>query len=137
MIKAQIVKSTGSWYEALTEKNERLQARLKGVLRLDGNKDTNPVAVGDYVLLEKDEASGEYMINSVADRTNYIVRSSPKHRGARHVIAANIDQCLLIATIEAPRTSSGFIDRFLMAAEAFRIPTIIVFNKQLLANIGG
>ncbi|HEY0261963.1 MAG TPA: ribosome small subunit-dependent GTPase A, partial [Chitinophagales bacterium] len=97
MIKAQIVKSTGSWYEALTEQNERLQARLKGVLRLDETKDTNPVAVGDYVLLEKEETSNEYMINSVLDRTNYIVRSSPKHKGARHVISVNIDQCLLIA----------------------------------------
>lgn len=130
MIKAQIVKSTGSWYEALTEQNERLQARLKGVLRLDETKDTNPVAVGDIVLLEEDEAGKGFMIHSVMDRTNYIVRSSPHRKHARHVIAANIDQCLLIATIDAPRTSSGFIDRFLMAAEAFRIPTIIVFNKQ-------
>lgn len=130
MIKAQIVKSTGSWYEILTENNERVQARLKGVLRLDEIKDTNPVAVGDYVLLEQDETGKGFMINAVVDRANYIVRSSPHRKGARHVIAANVDQCLLIATIEAPRTSSGFIDRFLMAAEAFRIPTIIVFNKQ-------
>lgn len=130
MIKAQVVKSTGSWYEALTEQNERILARLKGVLRLGETKDTNPVAVGDYVLLEKEETSNEYMISSVVDRANYIVRSSPHRKHARHVIAANIDQCLLIATIDSPRTSSGFIDRFLMAAEAFRIPTIIVFNKQ-------
>lgn len=130
MIKAQIVKSTGSHYEAISETNERLQARLKGVLRLDESKDTNPVAVGDYVLLERDETDSSFMINSVLERTNYIVRSSPHHKRARHVIAANVEQCLLIATVEAPRTSQGFIDRFLMATEAFRIPVIIVFNKQ-------
>src|SRR5690606_29644898 len=109
----------GSRYEAISETNERLQARLKGVLRLDESKDTNPVAVGDYVLLERDETDSSFMINSVLERTNYIVRSSPHHKRARHVIAANVEQCLLIATVEAPRTSQGFIDRFLMATEAF------------------
>jgi ribosome biogenesis GTPase len=79
----------------------------------------------------------DWMIASVEERDNYIIRSSPKHKGARQVIAANIDQCLLIATIDAPRTSTGFIDRFLMATEGFRIPVIIVFNKQDLLDQKG
>jgi ribosome biogenesis GTPase / thiamine phosphate phosphatase len=134
MTKGLVIKSTGSWYEIHIGQNEKVLARLKGVLRLDESKDTNPVAVGDNVLLEKDAETSDWMIAGVEDRTNYIVRSSPKHKGARHVIAANIDQCILIGTIDVPRTSTGFIDRFLMAAEAYQIPTIIVLNKQDLLD---
>ena len=137
MTKGLVLKSTGSWYEVLTEKNERINARLKGVLRLEETKDTNPIAVGDKVLLQKEDDGQDWMIASVEERNNYIIRSSPKHKGARQVIAANIDQCLLIATIDAPRTSTGFIDRFLMATEGFRIPVIIVFNKQDLLDQKG
>jgi ribosome biogenesis GTPase len=134
-INGLVIKSTGSWYEVRLDNGERAQARLKGLLRLDESKDTNPVAVGDKVALEKDAETNDWMITGVHDRVNYIVRSSPKHKGARQVIAANLDQCLLIGTIDAPRTSTGFIDRFLMAAEAYRIPTIIVFNKQDLLDV--
>jgi ribosome biogenesis GTPase / thiamine phosphate phosphatase len=134
IIDGLVIKSTGSWYEVQLESGEKTQARLKGLLRLDESKDTNPVAVGDKVSLDRDPETSDWMITGVHNRLNYIVRSSPKHKGARQVIAANLDQCLLICTIDAPRTSTGFIDRFLMAAEAYRIPTIIVFNKQDLLD---
>lgn len=137
MITGIVRKSTGSWYEIFIEGHELISARLKGVIRLDETKDTNPVAVGDKVVLEQDAQTNDWMIVEVCDRKNYIVRTSPKHKGARHVIAANIDQCILIATLDAPRTSTGFIDRFLMAAEAYRIPTVIVFNKIDLLDVKG
>ncbi len=137
MASGLVIRSTGSWYDIHLENGENIQARLKGLLRLDDSKDTNPVAVGDKAILEKDPETSDWMISGIEERNNYIVRSSPKHKGARQVIAANIDQCLLIGTIDAPRTSTGFIDRFLMAAEAYRIPTIIVFNKQDLLDEKG
>jgi ribosome biogenesis GTPase len=123
-----VIKSTGSWYEVHTEGGETVQCRLKGIFRLDESKDNNPVAVGDVVTIEKDE--NDWMISWIAERRNYIVRASPKHKGARQILAANVDQCLLIVTMASPRTSTGFIDRFLLTAEAYHIPTHIVFNKQ-------
>ncbi|MFN8276781.1 MAG: ribosome small subunit-dependent GTPase A [Chitinophagales bacterium] len=126
-MEAVIIKSTGSWYEALDTQQQHLMCRLKGVMRLDDSNDTNPVAVGDRVLLTHDE--GDWMIAEVLPRENYIVRASPKHKGARQILAANMDQCLLVVTMANPRTSTGFIDRFLMTAEAYHIPTVLVFNK--------
>ncbi len=123
-----VVKSTGSWYEVHTDSGETVSCRLKGVFRLDESKDTNPVTVGDKVTLEKEE--NDWMIGQIYERRNYIVRASPKHKGARQVLAANLDQNLLIVTMANPRTSTGFIDRFLLTAEAYHIPTHIVFNKQ-------
>ena len=123
-----VIKSTGSWYEVRTDSGDTLQCRLKGIFRLDETKDNNPVAVGDIVNIDRDE--NDWMISWIAERRNYIVRASPKHKGARQIIAANLDQCLLIVTMANPRTSTGFIDRFLLTAEAYHIPTLIVFNKQ-------
>lgn len=123
-----VIKSTGSWYEVVTEGGQTVQCRLKGILRLDITKDNNPVAVGDIVTIEKEE--NDWMIAQIAARRNYIVRSSPKHKGARQILAANLDQCMLVVTMASPRTSTGFIDRFLLTAEAYHLPTLIVFNKQ-------
>lgn len=129
---ATIIKSTGSWYDARTDTGETLKCRLRGVFRLEeGNvRDTNPVAVGDRVELTTDDQTHEWVIDQIYERENYIVRSSPKYKGARQVLAANLDQCMLVVTMAMPRTSTGFIDRFLLTAEAYHIPTIIVFNKQ-------
>jgi ribosome biogenesis GTPase len=137
MTEGIVRKSTGSWYEVWIDDDTLVMARLKGLIRLDYSKDTNPVAVGDVVFLENDTDTNDWMITQVKERKNYIVRSSPKHKGARQVIAANLDQCILIATLDSPRTSTGFIDRFLMAAEAYGVPTIIVFNKQDLLDPKG
>jgi ribosome biogenesis GTPase len=128
MMTGTVIKSTGSWYEVHAEQGETLQCRLKGILRLEESKDNNPVAVGDTVTIEQE--GNDWMIAAIGERRNYIIRASPKHKGARQVIAANLDQCLLIVTMANPRTSTGFIDRFLLTAEAYHIPTLIVFNKQ-------
>jgi ribosome biogenesis GTPase len=127
-MKCTVVKSTGSWYEVRTDDGETVQCRLKGIFRLDETKDNNPIVVGDIVTLEREES--DWMIGQIFERNNYIVRSSPKHKGARQILAANLDQCLLIVTMANPRTSTGFIDRFLLTAEAYHIQTHIVFNKQ-------
>ena len=132
-MKGLILKSTGSWYEVEGEDKEIYAARMRGKIRLDGIKETNPVAVGDYVLLqiEKDK---EGVITEILPRQNFISRQSVKKTGHAHIIAANIDQALLVVTWAKPRTSLGFIDRFLVAAESFRIPQIIVFNKEDLLD---
>jgi len=132
-MKGLILKSTGSWYEVEGEDTEIYAARMRGKIRLDGIKETNPVAVGDYVLLqiEKDK---EGIITEILPRQNFISRQSVKKTGHAHIIAANIDQALLVVTWAKPRTSLGFIDRFLVAAESFRIPQIIVFNKEDLLD---
>lgn len=135
-MKGIVIKSTGSWYEVKNAVGEVVKCRLKGIFRLDESKekDSNPVAVGDKVVLEHAD-TGDWTIAEIEPRDNYILRSSPKHKGARQIIAANIDQALLIVTMANPRTSTGFIDRFLITAEAYHIPTVIVFNKQDLLDI--
>lgn len=136
-MKGVVIKSTGSWYEVKAENGEVIKCRLKGLFRLDESKDkdSNPIAVGDKVTIERSEGDDTWMIEEIEERENYIVRVSPKHKGARQIIAANIDQALLIVTMANPRTSTGFIDRFLVTAEAYHIPTIIVFNKQDLLDV--
>ena len=134
MTKGVVIKSTGSWYDVKVETGDVIKCRLKGIFRLDETKDTNPIAVGDRVEIERSEAEESWVISTIDARTNYIVRSSPKYRTARQIIAANMDQCLLIATMANPRTSTGFIDRFLLTAEAYHIRPIIVFNKQDLLD---
>jgi ribosome biogenesis GTPase len=135
-MKGVVVKSTGSWYDVRNEAGEIIKSRLKGIFRLDESKekDSNPVAVGDKVVLEKGDADDAWTIAEIEERENYIVRSSPKHKGARQIIAANIDQVLLIVTMANPRTSTGFMDRFLLTAEAYHIPVVIIFNKQDLLD---
>lgn len=127
-MKGRVVRSTGKWYKVKTDAGALVEARLKGKIRLQELDTTNPVAVGDYVVLEKD--GNDTMITDIVDRDNFIIRQSPSKRMARHILAANVDQAFLIVTMSRPRTSSGFIDRFLITAEAYHIPVVLIFNKQ-------
>lgn len=123
-----VTRTTGSWYKVLSD-GTSFDCRLRGNYRLRGNKQTNPVAVGDQVeFLLQDDGTG--MINNVLDRRNYIVRKATKLSKQTHVIASNIDQLCIVATLALPRTSTGFIDRLLVTAEAYHIPACIIFNKS-------
>jgi len=126
------MRSTGSWYDVFSEEGNTIQCRVRGKIRLEGIKETNPIAVGDNVSFDLE--NGEGIIHEILPRENYIVRQSVKKTGHAHVIAANIDQAMVVATLILPRTSLGFIDRFLVAAESFRIPQVIIFNKKDLLN---
>jgi ribosome biogenesis GTPase / thiamine phosphate phosphatase len=126
-MKGIVTKSTGSNYVVKTENGERVNCKLKGKIRLDGRKSTNPAAVGDDVEIENN--NGEFMITEIKSRKNYIIRKSINLSKQVQIIAANMDQAFLICTLVAPRTSLGFIDRFLITAEAYSIPVTIVFNK--------
>lgn len=129
-MKAIVYKSTGSWYSLKDDAGNWWNARIKGVIKLDELTSTNPVAVGDIVEMEvEDEAEATAIISKIYDRRNHINRQSPKSKYLQHIIAANIDQSLLIATLREPRTSQGFIDRFLVASEMYHVPSVIVFNK--------
>lgn len=128
MVKGIVIKSTGSWYSVRLENGEQVEARIKGKFRLQGIKTTNPIAVGDKVVLAKEE-DGTAVINTIEDRKNYIIRKSINLSKRAHIIAANIDQALLVVTLSQPKTYTAFIDRFLVTAEAYHIPTVIVFNK--------
>ncbi len=128
---ALVYKSTGSWYIVKTENGNSYNARIKGVLKIDGITSTNPIAVGDEVKIElEDEADNVATIIEIPQRKNYIARSSPHHKMQHHIVAANLDSVLVFATLKDPKTSLGFIDRFLVSAEAFHIPAVIVFNKS-------
>ncbi len=128
----KVLRSTGSWYIVRLEDGRQINARLKGKFRLEDTGQTNPIAVGDNVTISFEELdeSGNAMITDIKDRANYISREAPRHQYGRHIIAANLDQAFIIATVANPRTSSGFIDRFLLTAEAYHIPAVVVFNKQ-------
>lgn len=129
-MKATVYKSTGSWYQVRDEVGRMCNARIKGKLKIEGITSTNPVAVGDMVTVEpENELENTVTITAVQDRRNCITRTSPHNKNQHHIIAANIDQSLLFATLRNPRTSQGFIDRFLITAEAYHVPAIIVFNK--------
>ena len=124
-----VVRTTGSWYRVLAQAGTTVDCRLRGNYRLRGNKQTNPVAVGDRVVFDmQDDGTG--VIGEVADRRNYIVRRATKLSKQTHVIAANIDLLCVVATLGLPRTSTGFIDRLLVTAEAYHIPACVVFNKS-------
>ena len=127
-MKGVVVKSTGSWYEVRQEDGTVIQCRLRGQFRIKGIKNTNPVVVGDFVQYEL-EKDGSGWITTIEPRKNYIDRKSTKLSKISHLIASNIDQAFLVVTLKEPRTSLGFIDRFLLAAEGFRIPVCLVFNK--------
>ena len=122
-----VTRTTGSWYRVLTD-GGCFDCRLRGNYRLRGSKQTNPVAVGDRVYFELQE-DGTGVIGEVADRRNYIVRRATKLSKQTHVIAANIDLLCVVATLGMPRTSTGFIDRLLVTAEAYHVPACVVFNK--------
>ena len=128
-MEALVIKSTGSWYLVRLNSGELLECRLKGKIRLDDRKTTNPVAVGDMVDIQRDK-DGSNQITNIHPRKNYIIRKSINLSKQAHIIASNLDQAILVATLVAPRTSLGFIDRFLLTAEAYDIPAKIVFNKK-------
>ncbi|MCR9253381.1 MAG: ribosome small subunit-dependent GTPase A [bacterium] len=130
-LKGLVTKSTGSWYSVKVEDGTTLEARLRGKFKLQDKKITNPVAVGDRVVIEKQE-SGEdyYIISELIPRENYVIRKSPKKTAHSHILASNVDQAIVIATFKDPKTSLGFIDRFLVTTESYRIPSLIVFNKS-------
>ena len=123
-----VIRTTGSWYRVLAG-GICIDCRLRGSYRLRGNKQTNPVAVGDRVLFTMED-DGTGFIREVQDRRNYIVRRATKLSKQTHVIAANIDLLCIVATLGLPRTSTGFIDRLLVTAEAYHIPAAILFNKS-------
>lgn len=127
-MKGVVIKSTGSWYTVLSENGALLDCRIKGLFRIKGIKTTNPIAVGDNVEFEM-EKDGKAVINKIAERKNYIIRKSINLSKQSHILAANIDSAFLVVTLAFPRTSAGFIDRFLLTAEAYHIPTSIIFNK--------
>lgn len=124
-----IRKSTGSWYDVLDEQGKVHAARITGKFRLAGKTTTNPVAVGDRVVFKIDEHTGDVLIQEVLPRTNYLIRKANNLSRQEHIIAANVDQVLIVATLALPRTSQGFIDRILVTAEAYSLKAIIVFNK--------
>ena len=127
-LKGTIVKSTGSWYEVKTAEGEIIPCRIVGKFRLHGKKLTNPVAVGDEVVVEREGENG--LIVEILDRKNYVIRQSPRKKHYLHILASNIDQAILIVTIVEPKLKPGFIDRFLLMTEPYNIPVTIVFNKS-------
>ena len=126
-----VYKSTGSWYQVKDSAGKVWNARMKGVFKLDDITSTNPIAVGDVVDFDmENENEQSVIITKIHDRRNYINRQSPRVKSQQHIVASNIDQSLLIATIKEPRTSQGFIDRFLVACEMYHIPAMVLFNKM-------
>ena len=134
-MKATVYKSTGSWYMLKDDKGNSFPARILGKFKNDGLTSTNPIAVGDRVTIDSDidrkenESEISLTIIAIDDRKNYITRTSPANKHQHHIIASNLDLTLLFATLKDPKTSQGFIDRFLVTSEAYHIPAVIVFNK--------
>lgn len=127
-MKGIVYKSTGSWYVVKSSEGDFYRCRIKGKFRIKGIKNTNPVAVGDVVNFET-EKSGDGVINDICERKNYIIRKSVNLSKQTHIIASNIDVAFLVVTLNNPPTFTTFIDRFLMTAQAYRIPVILLFNK--------
>lgn len=129
-MKGVVYKSTGSWYIVKDEQGKTYNARIKGIFKIEGITSTNPIAVGDEVLMQPDtESENTTIITAINDRKNYVARQSPQHKRQHHIIAANVDQSLLFVTLAQPKTSTGFIDRFLVACEMYHVPAILAFNK--------
>ncbi len=129
-MKGVVIKSTGSWYVVRDEAGQLHRARLRGKFKLKGLKVSNPLAVGDNVEFDvEDTEAATVVIHHIAPRDNYIIRQSTHKTAYSHIVAANLDQALLIVTLVSPRTSFGFIDRFLVTAQAYAIPTMLIFNK--------
>jgi ribosome biogenesis GTPase / thiamine phosphate phosphatase len=124
-----VIKSTGSWYDVKLENGQIVKARVRGKFKNDDLQVTNPVAVGDKVKLEF-EADGNGIISQILPRTNYLIRRSTRKEVFGQILASNIDQAVLVATLAFPRTSLGFIDRFLVSSESFRIPSVLLLNKH-------
>lgn len=123
-----VIKNTGYWYTVLTDDGATVDCKVKGNFRLKGIRSTNPIAVGDRVVIKKADETTAF-ITEIEDRRNYVIRKSSNLSKQSHIIAANVDQAMLIVTINYPETSTTFIDRFLASAEAYRIPVVLVFNK--------
>ena len=133
MKKGLVIKSTGSWYLVKTENNNIINCRIKGKFRLKDIQTTNPVTVGDVVQIEiQDDENG--VIVNIEPRKNYIIRKSVNLSKRAHIIASNIDMAFLVVTVNHPKTYTNFIDRFLVSAEAYNIPTSLIFNKIDLYN---
>lgn len=127
-MKGLVIKNTGSWYQVKTDDGRTIECKIKGNFRLKGIRSTNPVAVGDRVRIAVNREGTAY-IHEIEDRKNYIIRRSSNLSKQSHILAANLDQCMLIVTVNYPETSTTFIDRFLASAEAYRIPVKLIFNK--------
>ncbi len=123
-----VVKNTGSWYQVKTDEGQLINCKIKGNFRLKGIRSTNPIAVGDGVQIIVNN-EGTAFISEIDDRKNYIIRKASNLSKQSHILAANLDQCMLIVTINYPETSTVFIDRFLASAEAYRVPVTLLFNK--------
>lgn len=131
MHRGLVIRSTGSWYEIMADSDKHVwKGRLKGKFKIKGLQTSNPLAVGDRVMFTiEDTVENTVIIYEIEQRENYIIRKSVHKTAQGHILAANLDQAVIIATLNYPRTSQGFIDRFLVSAESFRIPVTIVFNK--------
>lgn len=123
-----VIKNTGSWYQVKTDEGQLIECKIKGNFRLKGIRSTNPVAVGDRVQIIQNQ-EGTAFISEIEDRRNYIIRRASNLSKQSHILAANLDQCMLIITVNYPETTTIFIDRFLATAEAYRIPVKLIFNK--------
>lgn len=132
-MKGLVVKNTGSWYTVRLDDGRLLDCKVKGNFRLRGIRSTNPVAVGDRVMVAPNQ-EGTAFITEIEDRRNYIIRKSINLSKQSHIIAANVDQAILVVTVTSPQTSTTFIDRFLASAEAYRVPVVLVFNKTDLLD---
>ncbi len=128
-MKGRVIKSTGSWY-IVQVGDKVISARLKGKFKQDDLKLTNPIAVGDWVEMEEESGQVTAVISQILPRENYVIRKSTRKQHFSHIIASNLDQAILVITMKKPRTSLGFIDRFLVSTESFRIPAILVVNKM-------
>ncbi len=141
-MKGLVIKNTGSWYTVQTDDGQLLDCKVKGNFRLKGIRSTNPVAVGDRVILSAPQSNlspltsdpSPLYISEIEDRRNYIIRKSINLSKQSHIIAANVDQAMLIVTVNRPQTSTTFIDRFLASAEAYRVPVVLIFNKTDLLD---
>lgn len=124
-----VIKSTGSWYLVRKPNGDTVECRIRGKFRTKGLRTTNPVAVGDNVDFIIDDKTGQGLIQSIGERRNYIIRKSINLSKEAHILGANIDQAVLVVTLVSPRTYTQFIDRFLVSAEAYNIPSMLIFNK--------
>ncbi len=132
-MKGKIIKSTGSWYHVLSEGNS-FECKLKGNFKIKETQFTNPLAVGDNVEFEWVEENKVGLIHKIESRQNYIIRKAVHPPNKYHIVASNIDQVVVVATLKLPRTSTGFMDRVLASADAYHIPAVIIFNKVDLYN---